>query len=241
MANSDGGNANADSWPGFLSELTKSFLILRDIFGYAIPGAVFLSIGVLCRRFSLSDVQYFLRPYQDRIPAWLIAILALGACYTVGHLMAQIAYLLKNGWGLPWGRKTYGLMKAEEPDPAKDGPDLFNVREDHPALLVELDRQTVMTQLRGATGASMLMGYLIFYLLRTTPPVGVLAGIAGAFLLLVFLFSALPHMEELVHRTRQAGKVAMEADQKQPALGSAQLKQLLEALLAAAQEALTKL
>src|SRR5579863_9308929 len=167
MANSNGGDANADSWPGFLSELTKSFLILRDIFGYAIPGAVFLAIGVLCRRFSLSDVQYFLRPYQDKIPAWLIAIFAVGACYTIGHLMAQIAFFLKNGWGLPWGRKTYGLMKADEPDLAKDGPDLFNLREDHPVLLTEYDRQGVMTQLRGATGASMLTGYLIFYVIPT--------------------------------------------------------------------------
>ena len=239
MANSNGGNANADSWPGFLSELTKSFLILRDIFGYAIPGAVFLAIGVLCRRFSLSDVQYFLRPYQDKIPAWLIAIFAVGACYTIGHLMAQIAFFLKNGWGLPWGRKTYGLMKAEEPDLAKDGPDLFNLREDHPVLLTEYDRQGVMTQLRGATGASMLMGYLIFYVIPT-PPIGVLAGIAGTFLILVFLFSALPHMEELAKRTSKAGKTAMEADQKQPA-GSAQLKQVIETSLTTAQDALKKL
>lgn len=238
MANPNGGDANADSWPGFLSELTKSFLILRDIFGYAIPGAVFLSIGILCRRFSLGDVQYFLRPYQDKIPVWLIAILALGACYTIGHLMASLAYLLRNGWGLPWSRKTYGLMKPEEP--AADEPDLFNLREDHPVLLTEYDRQGVMTQLRGATGAAMLVGYLIFYVFPT-PSIGVMAGAAGIFVLLVFWFSALPHMEELAKHTAKAGKVAVAADQAKPVDGAASLKQVLETLITAAQEALKKL
>jgi hypothetical protein len=238
MANADGGDANTDSWPGFLSELTKSFLILRDIFGYAIPGAVFLSIGIMCRRFSLSDVQYFLRPYQDEIPVWLVAILAVGACYTIGHLMASIAFFLKNGWGLPWGRKTYGLMKPEEP--AADEPDLFNLREDHPVLLTEYDRQGVMTQLRGATGAAMLVGFFIFYVFPT-PPIGVLAGIAGGFVLFVFLFSALPHMEELAKRTAKAGKAAIAADQAKPADGTASLKQVIETSLTTAQDALKKL
>ncbi|MGA3129525.1 MAG: hypothetical protein ABSD59_01910 [Terracidiphilus sp.] len=239
MATSNGGDSNPDSWPGFLSELTKSFLILRDIFGYAIPGAVFLSIGILCRRFSLSDVESFLRTNQDKIPAWLVAIFAVGACYTIGHLMAQIAYLLKNGWGLPWGRKTYGLTKPEA-DPENDGPDLFNVREDHPVLLTEYDRQTVMTQLRGSTGAAMLVGFLVFYVFPT-PSIGVMAGFSGVFLLVVFLFSALPHMEELAKRTSKAGKTAMAADREQPTAISPQLKQVLEALIAAAQQALEKL
>ncbi|MGH9561402.1 MAG: hypothetical protein ACRD3S_08100 [Terracidiphilus sp.] len=240
MANANGGYANADSWPGFLSELTKSFLILRDIFGYAIPGAVFLSIGVLCRRFSLSDVQYFLRPYQDKIPAWLIAILAVGACYTIGHMMAQIAYFPLNTWGLPWRRKKAGEEAAEYQNAQKDVPDLFNLREDHPVLLTEYDRQGVMTQLRGATGAAMLVGFFIFYVFPT-PSIGVMAGIAGAFLLFVFLFSALPHMEELAKRTAKAGKTAIAADQAKPADGLTSLKQVLEALIAAAQETLKKL
>ncbi len=239
MTKADGSAANADSWPGFLSELTKSFLILRDIFGYAIPGAVFLSIGVLCRRFSLSDVQYFLRPYQDKIPAWLIAILAVGACYTIGHLMAQIAYFPTNTWGIPWVRKA-GSTAAENPDQNHDGPDLFNLREDHPVLLTEYDRQGVMTQLRGATGAAMLVGYLIFDVFPT-PSIGVMAGFSGVFLLLVFWFSALPHMRQLANHTSAAGKVAMEADRKQPAAGAAQLKQVIETSLTAAQDALKKL
>ncbi|MGB0064167.1 MAG: hypothetical protein WBP85_06955, partial [Terracidiphilus sp.] len=74
MANSNGGDSNANSWPGFLSELTKSFLILRDIFGYALPGAVFFAIGLLSGNIKLQQLQSLLQPYQNQIPWWLALI-----------------------------------------------------------------------------------------------------------------------------------------------------------------------
>lgn len=204
---SDGGNSG--SWPGFLSELTKNFLILRDIFGYALPGAVFLAIGLLCRRFSLHDVQYFLQPYT--IPMWLALVLALGACYTTGHLMSQVAYFFFNRWAWPFGKA------ANDPKTRQSSVDpvLIALRESHPALLTELDRQTVMTQLRGSAGAAMLLGFVFFYLIPT-PPLGALAGIAGAFVLLVFWFSAHPHLKDLEADTIAAGDTALGAD-KTPA------------------------
>lgn len=266
MAKSNGGDANADSWPGFLSELTKSFLILRDIFGYAIPGAVYFAIGLLSGNFALSDLQAHLQPYQNQIPWWLALIAGIGACYVMGHLMSQIAYLPLNTWGLPWGSKTYtarglmawllksgwALLRGHKPaaltqsqKPPDDAPDLFNLREDHPVLLTEYDRQGVMTQLRGATGAAMLVGSAVFFGLPKYLPkaysVWVLATVGGAFLLVVFLFSALPHMDELADQTKDAGKTAIAADQKQQADGSAQLKQIIETSLATAQDALKKL
>jgi hypothetical protein len=210
MASDSGGDP--DSWPGFLSELTKSFLILRDIFGYALPGAVFLSIGVLCRRFSLVDVQNLLRPYQ--LPAWLALIVVLAACYTVGHLMAQVAYFFSNTWGFPWSGKKAGSTsdgKPEKTDPRLPPYELLNLREDHPVLLTEYDRQSIMTQLRGSTGAAMLVGCLVFYVFPT-PPIGLMAGTCGLFLLLVFWFSALPHMKDLEQLTKEAGKAAEAAD-----------------------------
>ena len=221
MAKSNGGDGGADSWPGLLSELAKNFLILRDIFGYALPGAVFLSIGVLSRRFSLSDVEYFLRPYQ--LPAWLALILALGACYTIGHLMSQIAFFPKNKWGVPWSRKKAASNNAGETDDKKDESELFVLREDHPVLLTEYDRQTVMTQLRGSTGAAMLVGFLVFYVFPT-PSIAVMAGFSGVFLLFVFWFSALPHMDDLKANTLQAGKAASTGDHNLPAGGAAQRK-----------------
>jgi hypothetical protein len=221
MAKSNGGDGGADSWPGLLSELAKNFLILRDIFGYALPGAVFLSIGVLSRRFSLSDVEYFLRPYQ--VPAWLALILALGACYTIGHLMSQIAFFPKNKWGVPWSRKKTASKAAGEADHKQDDSELFVLREDHPVLLTEYDRQSVMTQLRGSTGAAMLVGFLVFYVF-STPSIGVMAGFSGVFLLLVFWFSARPHMDDLKANTLQAGRAARTEDPDRPAGVAAERK-----------------
>lgn len=241
MAKSNGGDGSADSWPGFMSELTKSFLILRDVFGYAVPGAVFLSIGVLCQRFSLGDVQCLLEPYQ--LPAWMALILVLGACYTVGHLMAQVAYFFYNTWKFPEFRKKTGqvLRDAQEATGhTQVPPALINLREDHPALLTEFDRQSIMTQLRGSTGAALLVGCLVFYVFPT-PPIGVLAGVAGAFLLMVFWFSAIPHVDDLKGCTIKAGEVAEKAEKNHPANDPAQLKQVLEALIVAAQDALNKL
>jgi hypothetical protein len=241
MAKSNGGDGSADSWPGFLSELTKSFLILRDIFGYALPGAVFFSIGLLCRRFSLGEVQQLLRPYQ--LPVWLALAVGLGACYTVGHLMAQLAYFFFNTWKFPALRRKAG---PEAPDASKTiahtqvPAELIRLREDHPALLTELDRQTIMTQLRGSTGAAMVVGCLVFYAFPT-PPIGVMAGAAGVFLLIVFWFSAIPHLDDLTRRTIDAGITVEAAEKAKPVNGTAQLKQLLQALIAAAQDALQKL
>jgi hypothetical protein len=44
------------------------------------------------------------------------------------------------------------------------------------------------------------------------------------FLLVVFWFSALPHMEDLERRTSQAGKAAMAEDHQPPAGGAAHPK-----------------
>jgi hypothetical protein len=215
-----GGDGGANSWPGFMSELTKNFLILRDIFGYALPGAVFLSIGILTRRFSLSDVQHFLQPYK--VPAWLALILAVGACYVIGHLMAQIAFFIKNKWGVPWPHKKASKSAEEAEREAKEAA-LFDLRQEHPVLLTEYDRQTVMTQLRSSTGATMLMGFLLFYVFPT-PPIAVMAGVAGAFLLLVFWFSAIPHMDCLVDSTLQAGERVAAKEEVPPAHEPAQHK-----------------
>lgn len=95
-ANKDAGGGG---WAGFLTELTKSFLILRDVFGYALPGAVFFSIGLLHQNHTLLVVKSRIDHYE--LPLWLQLFGGLGACYIAGHVMAAIAYLPMNHWGLP--------------------------------------------------------------------------------------------------------------------------------------------
>jgi hypothetical protein len=200
-----------------LSELTKSFLILRDIFGYALPGAVFLAIGVLCRRFSLHDVQNFLAPYQ--IPAWLALVLALGACYTTGHAMAQVAYFTKN-WKYFWEKRKKARAGGKATSPAKTeytghDPDLIELRESHPAMLNEFERQSTISQFRGGTAAAMLSGSVIFYVIRVPLPIGLLVGIAGAFQLLEFWLCGLDQIQDVIRDTIKAGQNAKKQDSTQ--------------------------
>jgi hypothetical protein len=217
----DTGGGDSGNWPGFLSELTKNFLILRDLFGYALPGAVFLAIGLFCRRFSLHDVQYFFEPYK--VPAWLGLILGLVACYTAGHVMAQLAYLPDN-WKT-WRRIRNAKAAAKDKNKAASAekaeykclaPVLIEIRESHPALLTEYDRQSTISQFRGGVAAAMLLGSVVFYLIPVAPPIGVLVGIAGAFQIVVFWLTGTPHIEDLKCDTITAGETVLNAD-KTPA------------------------
>jgi hypothetical protein len=210
MAESDD---QSSSWPGFLSELSKGFLILRDVFGYALPGAIFLGVGLLCRRFSLGDLQYYiLRPYHP--PAWLIAVVGLGACYAIGHVMAAIAYF-------PYNFKKQTDVPSE----------LILARGEHPELLIELDRQSTMTMMRGSTGVALVLGSICFWWFARTPSLGWMLAGAGALLLLVFYWSAMPHIGRLSAATSAAAKTANASAAKSAAPAPAPppaLKQVLQ-------------
>ena len=229
--------SGSDSWPGFLSELSKSFLILRDVFGYALPGAVFLSIGVLCRRFSLRDVKYLLDPYQ--LPAWLAMLVGLGACYAIGHVMTGIAYLIFNRWKSPFGEEESQASDSDTGGSTQVPKELIDIRGRHPELLTELERQSTMTQLRGSTGAAMLLGSVLFFWFPT-PPLGWMLGLAGAFLLVVFLFSAIPNIDDLKRRTISAAKLTDEADKAADKVDLVNLKQALEDFITTAKETMKK-
>jgi hypothetical protein len=226
MAEADNGT---NSWPGFLSELSKSFLILRDVFGYALPGAVFLGVGLICRRFSLGDLQYYVfNPYKP--PAWLASALGIGACYVIGHVMAAIAYFPYNFSHRTDAQKTADIGDMKE---------LILVRGQHPELLIELDRQSTMTMMRGASAAALLTGCICFWFLQKTPSLGFMFCGSGILLLLVFYLSAKPHIGRLKTATKDAAKVLPTAPVAPVA--AAGLKQTLQVAISALTEALGKL
>jgi hypothetical protein len=229
MADKDNG---ANSWPGFLSEMSKGFLILRDVFGYALPGAVFLGVGLICRRFSLSDLQFYVfNPYTP--PAWLAAVLGLGACYVVGHVMAAIACF-------PYNFGPGGTAKEEKRQKdVEANKRLILVRGQHPELLIELDRQGTMTMMRGASSVALLVGSICFWWLPKTPSLGFMLCASGALLLLVFYWSAKPHIGRLTEATNQAAD-ALKSTPSAPASVPA-LKQVLQDAICALAEALRKL
>jgi len=78
------------TWLAFVAQVNKTFNLLRDVFGDALPGGVSLAIGLISKRFSLSDVDDLLSPYRP--PTWVYFISAVGACY-IGDILAATAYL----------------------------------------------------------------------------------------------------------------------------------------------------
>jgi len=87
---------NASSWPGLIGQINSAFMLIRDAFGYGLPGAVFLTIGVIaknrcseCTGFSLQQVKDFV-PFD--VPAWVGFLAMIAACYAAGTVMAATVY-----------------------------------------------------------------------------------------------------------------------------------------------------
>lgn len=82
---------SVSSWPGFVDQLNKTFMLVRDAFGYALPGGAFLAIGLVSHRFSFSQVQALLAPYTP--PPWMAFFAIVAVSYAVGGVMAACAYM----------------------------------------------------------------------------------------------------------------------------------------------------
>jgi hypothetical protein len=239
MAENDDNGKGGGSWPTFLSELTKNFLILRDIFGYALPGAIFLTVGVVWKSSFLDGTRDRLKDLDS--PAWLLIVVGLGVCYTIGHVMAGIAYFPFNTWGLPYRDPFNPLKRSLQKKDAEAAKtpfaDLIALRETHPQLLIELERQSIMAQLRGSTGVGMLLGWA-FFCLGSSVGSGWTVVTGGAFLLLTFWFSGFAHLAELREDTIAAAR-ALEKTVKP--IEPPKLKQILKSLIDAAQAVHDKL
>lgn len=226
MADKEDGKAGAAGWPQFLSELTKSFLILRDIFGYALPGAVFVAMGMVGGQAPVRHIQQLMAGYYPGLSGWAWALIALVASYLAGNIMAQVAYIWWNTWSLPWRRYPYlfswmvresrqsktrhlhlkeaDLKRAAEEarTKAEAGVEIIRLRAEHPRLLIELDRQSIIAQMRGTTGVALILGFPLRFIPAHSMGWVALAG--GIFLLAIFWFNS-AHLGQLAARTAEAG------------------------------------
>jgi hypothetical protein len=205
----DKGGGVAATWPAFLSELTKNFLILRDIFGYVLPGLIFLVIGLIWKSPFLDQVR--LRVEDFDFPIWLQVLVGLVICYTIGHVMAAIAYFRYNKWVRKYEHPRKALFaKQKLSEEITYFARLVQVRGRHPELVIEYERQSTMTQLRGTTGTAMIVGFFIFC--AHWPPwlIDVSAWMvlfAGVLLAATFAFSAIPHIDDLGTATLAAAEM----------------------------------
>jgi len=211
------------SWPGFIAQVNNTFNLLRDVFGYAMPGGVFIATGLLSKRFSLYDIAHFLSPYHP--PTWAFVILVVGACYIIGDILAATAYLpisvakwtiweggrLRRGVLKPWARgwkdrwikkdlkwvdrKLVCWLKPWlEENPTEVSAALLKARSRHEKLLATLDRRETLSILAGSTSVALLGGWFVFFYRRWGPST-ILFG-AGALVLLQF-FTGMSHLRRV--------------------------------------------
>ncbi len=163
-------------WPGLLRYAAETFLLLRDVFGYLLAGAVLVLVTI---GWSVSSQVNWNWP--EAIKLWPALIVA---SYIAGHLGAIIGY-----WLLPhppehvnreigYARSTEEWLcsvpmtaaerrvhkrkeKKREPERkiCKFGERLY-LRRLYPQLYVEYDRQETLTLFRIAVGGNFLLSAL---------------------------------------------------------------------------------
>jgi hypothetical protein len=210
MATSD----SVDSWPGLLGELNKHLLLLRDVFGYAMPGGVFFAVGLISGYLSVCRAQCLLWPYRP--PGWVVFVLGVVACYIVGNILAGTAYM-------PIGVAKYVVwmidrhprwfkLKPEAVKPRHEGSwrdwllhnptevqtEMLEAGLKHPSLLDTVERRETMVLLAGSTSAALLGGWLLFYVWKPTPQC--IFFLAGLVLVIQFL-TGLSHVRRVAKAT----------------------------------------
>jgi len=193
-----GSGDSGATWADIVKSLMDTFQLLRDIFGYALPGLVFVGIGIASGRIQLQRVHDLMKPYDP--PMWMLAGLAIAACYIIGHLLASIAYLpidihkLYHAW-----RKDQTWLDNH---PTEICADDLKWRHFYPELLHDLDRRETMGLLMYSTLAAMVLGWTVFYWLalplRTT-----------IILISIFVFvdglTLMPHLSRVRTAIHKAG------------------------------------
>jgi FtsH-binding integral membrane protein len=157
-----GSNDSGASWADIVKTLLDTFQLLRDVFGYALPGLVFAGIGVATGRIQLQQIHDFFKPYDP--PIWVLVALGIAACYVIGHLLACIAYLRIDIWKAYHRRDT----KLLEEHPTEVDPEDLYLRHYYPDLFQDLERRETMSVLMYSTLAAMVVGWLVFCYLHLT-------------------------------------------------------------------------
>ena len=244
MADSD---SSAGSWPGFIDQLNKTFMLIRDVFGYALPGAVFLGVGIISKKISLGHVNELLYPY-NHMPAWLAFLGVVAVSYAVGGIMAAVAYspfmIAKFFVWIIVRHSSPGSPPADEHQPegtprewlanhpTEVSSEIVEIRSQQPKLLDTLDRRETLALLSGSLTTALLGGWLVFC--RTNWRFPTILWIGGLFALLQF-FTGMPHLR------RVAKSIKIYYESSKEAKPEPDFSHLLASLIQAAQDLLAAL
>lgn len=210
--------SSSSSWSDLLAELVRSFVLMRDVFGYLLPGAFFLLIGMQSGHLE-EFVGKAKLPSPDSHP-WLFSISFVVVSYILGHFLVATSYVHLNVASIvrelqrrPRERRIADNKKQEndEREAAKDksadqqAADLLRYHQDFPKIFIEHDRQSIMALLRQGLTAALLLGVLVFYCLYDRQFwVMVVAGIV----MLISCVSGYYHVGRLRQRTLLAARAA---------------------------------
>jgi len=131
---------------------------LRDIFWHALPGGLFLGIGIVSGKLNLERVSEMFGPYHP--PKWAATLFLAGGCYLAGHVLAAIAFLRADLWT---------LFHLNDPDWLAEYPREVNARDLYlrhyfPEIFGEVDRRQRVATLLWSSAAALLIGWLVFYI-----------------------------------------------------------------------------
>jgi|HubBroStandDraft_6_1064221.scaffolds.fasta_scaffold24659_3 hypothetical protein len=207
--------SSSSSWAELLADLVRGFILLRDLFGYVLPGALFLMIGAQSGHLSaFGDLSKF--PVAES-HTWLLALVLLLISYLLGHFILATFYfipdvsrLIERAVRKMLTRDNKAKNKHQEPKPEEKPNDgetskFLRFRTEFPDIFIEYDRQSILALLRQGLAASLLLGLLVFYRLYTHP-LRVMVVAAG--IMLINSLSGYFHIEELRMRTLKAAEEA---------------------------------
>lgn len=158
--------AEKSSWTDLLADLIRGFILLRDVFGYMLPGAVFLFIGVYSGH--LRGAQEICKGIGLGSSPWMIGLLLAIACYVCGQFLAAAVYFLPD---------LVGVFKSRGADPttkgagSKEASELLYYRTRFPDVFIELDRRSIIALLRTGLAGALIVGLAVFYWLYAYPKV----------------------------------------------------------------------
>ncbi|HEY8699248.1 MAG TPA: hypothetical protein VIM02_16710 [Rhizomicrobium sp.] len=121
----------------FLGTLVSGFLLLRDFFGYLIPGLAFVAL--------VSPLLFTPDPVAATIaaPDWLPIIALVIAGYLAGHVLAALGYML------------FRLIDGPPLNPTWEP---LYYRYAFPQIFIELDRRDTIQILRIALAVGLVLG-----------------------------------------------------------------------------------
>jgi len=191
------------SWTKLLADLVRGFVLLRDVFGYVLPGGFFLLIGAQSGHLS-SLVDLSRVPGGESHP-WLFFILLLVISYLLGHFLVATFYFTTDIISLV--KRVVLKLKQRQPEvnQQKSKSDFLRYHKEFPGIFIEYDRQSIIAVLRQGLASSLVLGILVFYYWYMHP-LRVIA--AGGAIMLVNTLSGYFHVKDLKTLTLKAAEDA---------------------------------